>query len=153
MNIDSALFKKYREEVCQKCYEHKVKSAIENGIVKMLWDVCIQVDRQIKHRRPDILVTEKNTNKSLKIDVAYAVDTLILKRNEKLYSKLRPEIARMWEKETLIVPIIIGAIGSITNDLESNLKKLGISYNVGTLQKPVLLRIANILRKVLSIKQ
>ena len=59
----------------------------------------------------------------------------------------------MWEKETLIVPIIIGAIGSITNDLESNLKKLGISYNVGTLQKPVLLRIANILRKVLSIKQ
>ena len=50
----------------------------------------------------------------------------------------------MWDKKTLIVPIIIGALGSIPNDLECDLNKLGISYNVGT---------ANILRKVLSIKQ
>ena len=41
----------------------------------------------------------------------------------------------MWDKETLIVPIIKGALGSIPNDLEWNLKKLGISYNVGTLEK------------------
>ena len=90
------------------------------------------------------------------IDVACPVDNnLILKRNEKLdnYSELRLEIARMWDKETLIVPIIIGALGSIPNDLECNLNKLGISYNVGTLQKPVLLGTANILGKLLSIKQ
>ena len=59
----------------------------------------------------------------------------------------------MWDKETLIVPIIIGALGSIPNDLECNLKNLDISYNVETLQKSVLLGTANILRKVLSIKQ
>ena len=59
----------------------------------------------------------------------------------------------MWDKETLIVPIIIGALRSIPNDLECNLKKLGMSHNVGTLQKLVLLGTANILRKVLSIKQ
>ena len=99
---------------------------------------------------------EKNRNKCLIIDVAYPVDNnLILKRNEKLdnYSELQLEIARMWDKETLIVPIIIGALGSIPNDLEYNLKKLGISYNVETLQKSVLLGTANILRKALSIKQ
>ena len=62
------------------------------------------------------------------------------------------EIARMWDKEKLIVPIIIGALGSIPNDLECNLKKLGISYNVETLQS-VLRGTANILGKVLSIKQ
>ena len=96
---------------------------------------------------------EKNTNKCLIIDVACPVDNnLILKRNEKLdnYSELRLEIARMWGKETLIVPIIIGALGSIPNDLEYNLKKLDISYNVETLQKSVLLGTANILTKVLS---
>ena len=127
-----------------------------NDIVKILWDVCIQVDRQIEHRRPDIVVMEKNTNKCLIIDVACPVDNnLTLKRNEKLdnYSELRLEIARMWDKETLIVPIIIGALESIPNDLECNLKKLDISYNVETLQKSVLLGTANILRKVLSIKQ
>ena len=49
-------------------------------------------------------------------DVTCPVDNnLILKRNKKLdnYSELRLEIARMWDKETLIVPIIIGALGSI----------------------------------------
>ena len=100
---------------------------------------------------------EKNTNKCLIIDVACPVDNnLILKRKEKLdnYSELRLEIARMWDKETLIVPIIIGALGSIPNDLECNSKKkIDISYNVETLQKSVLLGTANILRKVLSIKQ
>ena len=124
--------------------------------MKILWDVCIQVDRQIEYRRLDIVVMEKNTRNCLIIDVAYPVDNnLILKRNKKLdnYSELRLEIARMWDKETLIVPIIIGALGSIPNDLECNLNKLGISYNVGTLQKSVLLGTANILRKVLSIKQ
>ena len=59
----------------------------------------------------------------------------------------------MWEKDTLIVSIITAALGSIPNYLECNLKKLGISYNVGTLQKSVLLGTANSLRKVLSIKQ
>ena len=99
---------------------------------------------------------EKNTNKCLIIDIVCPVDNnLILKRNEKLdnYSELRLEIARMWDKETLIVPIIIEALGSIPNDLECNLKELDISYNVETLQKSVLPGATNILRKVLSIKQ
>ena len=124
-------------------------------IVKILWDVCIQVDGQIEHRRSNILVMEKNTNKCLIIDVACPVNNnLILKRNTKLdnYSELQLEIARMWDKETLTVPTIIGALGSMPNDLECNLKKLGISYNVVTLQKSVLLGTVNILKKVLSIK-
>ena len=82
-------------------------------------------------------------------------NNLMLKRNEKLdnSSEIQLEIARMWEKETLIVPIIIGALESIPNDLECNLKKLGISHNAGTSQKFVLLRTVNILRKVTSIIQ
>ena len=131
--IHWALCKKYGVEVCERWYEQKVESVIENDVVKTLWDICIQVDRQIEHRRPDIVVMENNTNKCLIIDVACPVDNnLILKRNEKLdnYSELQLEIARMWDKETLIVPIIIGTIGSILNNSECNLKKLGISYNV-----------------------
>ena len=98
------LMQKYGVKVCERWYEHKVESVIENDIVKILWDICIQLDRQIEHRRPDTVVIEKNTNKCLIIDAAYPVDNnLILKRNEKLdnYSELRLEIARMWDKETL----------------------------------------------------
>ena len=105
-----------------------VESVIENDIVKILWDIRIQLDRQIEHRRPDIVVMEKNENKCLIIDVASSVDNnLILKRNKKMdnYSELRLEIARMRDKETLIVPIIIGALGFIPNNLECNLKNQG----------------------------
>ena len=56
LNIHWALCKKYEAKVWKRWYEHKVESAIENDIVKILWDVCIQVDRQIEHRRPDIVV-------------------------------------------------------------------------------------------------
>ena len=56
----------------------------------------------------------------------------------------------MWDKEAIIVPIIIEVQGSIPNDLVCN---LGISYSVGTLQNSILQRTANTIRKVLSIKQ
>ena len=81
----------YGVKVCERWFEDEVEFFIENDIVKILWDVSIQVDRQIEHRRPDIVVLEKNTKKCLIIDVACPVDNnLILKRNEKLdnYSEL-----------------------------------------------------------------
>lgn len=33
-----------------------VGSVIENNMVKILWDVCIQMDRQREHRLPDLVV-------------------------------------------------------------------------------------------------
>ena len=56
------------------------------------------MDRQIEHRRPDIVVMEKITKKCLIIDVVCPVDNnLILKKKEKLnnYSQLQFEITRM----------------------------------------------------------
>ena len=83
LNINWALWKNYGVKVCESRYEHKVESVIENDIVKILWDACIQVDRQIEHRRPDIVVMEKNTNKCLIIDVTRPVDNnLILKKTK-----------------------------------------------------------------------
>ena len=58
LNILWTLCKKYGVRVCKRWYEHMVDSVIENGIVKILWDVCIQADRQIEHRRPDVVVME-----------------------------------------------------------------------------------------------
>ena len=98
LNINWALCKEYGVRICERWYEHNVESLVENDIVKILWDVCIQVNRQLEHRRPDIVVMEKTTSKGLMIDVACHVDNnLIRKKNEKLdnYSKLRLEIARM----------------------------------------------------------
>ena len=68
-----------------KVVQTKFESVIEYDIVKILWDVFIQVDRQIEHWRQDNVVMEKNTNKFLIIDVTCPVDNnLILKRDKKL---------------------------------------------------------------------
>ena len=86
-----------KQQVCGRWYERKVEPVIENDIcdiVKMLWDVCIQVDRKIEHRKPHIVVMEKTTSKSLITDVACPVsNNLILKRNEKPdnYSEIQLE--------------------------------------------------------------
>ena len=128
LNIHWELYKTYRVKVCERWYEHKVASVIENDTVKILWDVCIQVNRQMEHRRPDIVFIAKTTSKCLISDVACPVDNnLILKRNEELdnYSEPLLEIARMWGRETSIVPVIIGALANIPNDLECYLEKLG----------------------------
>ena len=71
------------------------------------------------------MVMEKTTSKCLIIDVACPVDNnVILKRKQKLdiYSELRLEIGRMWDIETLIVPVYIGTLGSIPSDLNTTLK-------------------------------
>lgn len=62
--------------------------------MKILWDVFIQMDRLMKHRRPNIVVME-TTEKCMIIDIACQVkNNLILTRNKKLdnYFELRPVV-------------------------------------------------------------
>ena len=59
----------------------------------------------------------------------------------------------MWNKKTVVVPIIIGAFGlSTKGSIQSYLKQLDIPYDLNILQHSVLLGTANILRKVLSME-
>ena len=61
-------------------------------------------------------------------------DNLILKRNENFdNSELRPELVIMWDEETCIVPVIIGALESISKDTNIYLRKLDILYSLKTL--------------------
>lgn len=92
---------------------------MENEDVNILWDFMIQCDRAITHRNPDIVVVNK-TNECEIIDVACPNDINFTgKKNKKLrnYQKPRVEIARLWNKKTSIVSIIISALGSILDDL------------------------------------
>ena len=65
LSIHWALCQKYGVKVCERWCDHKVECVIENDIMKILWDVCTKVDRQIEHRKPNIVVMEKNTKKCL----------------------------------------------------------------------------------------
>ena len=70
------------------------------------------------------------------------------------YQDLKIEIGRLWKlKMVEVVPVVIGALGSVTKGFDRWIEKLGIPLNVGVMQKTTLLGIARILRKVLEMRR
>ena len=64
------LCKEYEVECSDKWYEHSPKSIKENEEVKLLWDFTIQTDREIHHRRPDIVIQKKGALGSVSKELA-----------------------------------------------------------------------------------
>ena len=77
------------------------------------------------------------------------------KTAEKLtkYKDLEIELQKCWDlKKTLTVPVIIGALGTVSTDHIQYLKFLSENIDPVVVQKIAMLGTANILRSVLSIK-
>ena len=67
------------------------------------------------------------------------------------YQDLKREIERLWKlKMVEVVPVVIGVLGSVTKEFDGWIEKLGITNNVGVMQKTTLLGTRRILRKVLK---
>ena len=101
------------------------------------------------------VVVDKKEHKGIIIDVAVPDDVRVggkeLEKVEK-YLELKREIGRLWKlKHVEVVPVGIGALGSVTKDFERWIRKVGIAYIIGVMQMTVLLGTARILRKVLEL--
>ena len=107
----------------------------------------------IEARRPDIIVIDKKERKGLIIDIAVPADVRVEEKERekvKKYQDLKREIRRLWKlKKVEVVPVVIGALGSVTKGFDRWIEKLGITFSVGVVQKTALLGTARILRKVL----
>ena len=148
-----SLCKKYQMPCSNKWYEHQPESVTENENAKLLWDYSIRTDRVIQAHRPDLTLVDKTSNKVSLIDVAVPWDSrVLLKEQEKRdkYQDLRIEVRRLWNMPVEIVPIIIGALGTIPKSLKRNLGEVGADVAPGLLQKSVLLETAHIIRRVMD---
>ena len=144
--------RKYGMKVAQKWYEHQPKAVEENEKYKILWDFMVQTDHVIAARRPDLIVLDKKNKVCQIIDFAVPYDTgVVQKEAEKIekYQDLAREL-RIWKVKTQIIPVVIGALGTIPKTLVQWLEKIGIRTKIGELQKTVLLHSARILRRVLE---
>ena len=146
--------KKNRLEHSERWYEHAPAGAVENEEIKVLWDINIQCDDLIEARRPDLIVIDKKEQKGIIIDIAVPADVRVEeKEKEKVekYQDLKREIRRLWKLRNVeIVPVVIGALESVSGEFDRWMAKLGITCNVGVMQKTALLGTARILRKVLE---
>ena len=136
-------------------YEHVPEGAVENAEIKLLWDINIQSGNLIDARRPDLIVINKKEQKGIIIDIAVPTDVRVKeKEKEKVekYQDLKKEIKRLWKLGNVeIVPVVVGALGSVSAEFERWMGKLGITCNVGVMQKSVLFRTTRILRKLLEV--
>ena len=139
-----------------KWYTHHPEKILESEQCKILWDFPIQTDKVLKHNRPDITIVDKQRKKCLLIDPSCPFDTRIEGKEEEKcanYNELKYEIARIWKlKEVDVVPVVIGALGTVTKKFKKWIDQLELKLTVEELQKPCLLGTARILRKVLDLK-
>jgi hypothetical protein len=81
----------------------------------------------------------------MSIDVANSGDRNVIKKEaEKIlkYKDLTIEVQRMWKVKTRVIPVIIGATGTISKSFKN--------HEVRELQKTAILGTAHIIRKVLT---
>ena len=65
------------------------------------------------------------------------------------YKYLTIEIQRMWNVKTKVIPVIIGATGTISKTFREYVSNIPGKHEVKELQKTAILGTAHILRKVL----
>ena len=121
---------------------------------KWKWDFNIQTDHLIPARRPDIIIINNKKKRICKIfDFAVPADHRInLKESEKKdkYLDLASELKKLWNMKVTIVPIVIGALGTITKGFLKALGHMEVGGRVETIQMTALLRTVRILRWVLE---
>ena len=132
---------------------HNPAPVLENDLHKLLWDFSIKTDHLIPARRPDLIIISKKNRNFKIVDFAVPADHRInLKESEKKdkYLDLARELKKQWNMKVTIVPIVIGALGTITKGLLKGLEDLEVGRRVETIQTTALLRTARILRWVLE---
>ena len=100
---------------------HNPGPVLENDTHKLLWDFDIQTDHLITTRRPDLIIINNKKKRICKIiDFLVSADHRIkLKECEKKdkYLDLARELKKLWNMNVTIIPIVIGAFGTVTKEL------------------------------------
>ena len=122
----------YDIETTNKWYEHKPETAGQNtDNITILWDMAVHTDRTITANRPDIIVKELTnfTCKLINMTIPSDRNTALKETEKKSKCKdLELEIQRMWHVKTEVVPVVVGALGTIKKGMIENIKKVSESY-------------------------
>ena len=89
---------------------------METNDITMMSDTAISTAREIGANRPDVCFKNRKTTTCLLFDIRCPADgNIARKQAEKLtkYSDLRVEVSRMWQCQTLVVPVVLGALGTV----------------------------------------
>ena len=98
--------------------------------------MAVHTDGHIGANRPDIIIKEKVNSTCKLIDMSIPCDKNVsTKEMEKKnkYKDLEIEIQRMWKMKTVVIPVVIGALGTITKGMENNISNVSGNMNIQTI--------------------
>ena len=114
--------------------------------------IIIITDRTIPNNKPDIIIRDNEKGTCTLTDVAISGDRNVIKKEaEKTlqYKDLTVEIQRVWNVKTKVIPVITGAIGTISKTFRKYVSNIPGKREVKELQKTAILGTAHIIWKVL----
>ena len=110
----------------------------------------------ISARRPDLIIIMiiKRTCTIVHFVVLADLRAKLKEREKKdKYLDLASELKKLWNLKVTVIPVIIGALATVTKGLVQGLEYLEIRGQVETVQTTALWRSARILRRVQEIKK
>ena len=117
-----------------------------------MWNQQVQTDTTIPNNKPDIIIRDNEKGTCILIDVTISGHRNVIKKEaEKIlkYKDLTTEIQRMWNVKTKVIPVIIGATGTVSNSFRKYVSNIPGKHEIKELHKTAILGTAHILRKVL----
>ena len=149
------LCKKYGIKCGDKWYEEcpdKVRIS-ECGDYEIWWDRSVETPQKLEHNKPDVVLIDRKLKHWDIVDFSVPNDRNVEKKEaEKItkYTDLAKEVRKMHKVSTRIIPLIVGALGIVSNSLSQNLKKLKIPDVSRSMQVSAVLGTSIILSKVLK---
>jgi hypothetical protein len=99
-----------------------------------------------------MMIRDNEKGTCMLIDVAISGDRNVIKKETKKilkYKDLTIEIQRMWNVKARVIPVVIGATGTISKSFRKYVSNVPGNHDVKELQKTAILGTAHILWKVL----
>ena len=131
---------------------HPLASVLENDTHKLLWNFDIQTYHLISARGRDFIIIYKKKKKKKRtckiLDFTLLADHRI--KLKKKWKDLARKLKKLWNMKVTIIPIMIGAFGTVTKGLFKGLVDLEAGERVETIPTTALLKTARIVRRVLE---
>mgnify|MGYP003709940131 CR=1 FL=1 len=117
------------------------------------WDKKVITAKVLEHNRPDVVVIDREKKRWTMVDFAVPFHAKVVsKEPEKTrkYERLATEVTREHTVDTIIIPIVVCALGTVSLNFAGLLRRLGIDDVLDGLQMSAVIGTMAILRKVLS---
>ena len=110
-------------------YDHvpKLVETSHERKIAILWNEQLRTDRTVPNNKQDVIMRDNKQGTCMLIDVAVPADINVIKKEAEYilkYKDLIIEIQHMWNVKAKVIPVIIGAIGTISVPLRQYLSNM-----------------------------